>query len=188
MSTTANNNNNNYVLPTLQVKKLRPEAVLPTRGSEWSAGYDLSSAEAKTIAPGARAVVKTALSVACPAGTYGRIAPRSGLTVKKGIHVGAGVVDADYRGEVGVVLFNLGQEDFEIQPGDRIAQLVLEQILMVPVEEVQELDETVRGAGGFGSTGIAAASKTEEAETKRARVDAPSSISPCDSGEEMTNQ
>jgi dUTP pyrophosphatase len=182
MSTSATNNTSN-VLPALQVKKLRAEAVLPTRGSEWSAGYDLSSAESKTIAPGARAVVKTALSIACPAGTYGRIAPRSGLTVKKGIHVGAGVVDADYRGEVGVVLFNLGQEDFEIQPGDRIAQLVLEQILMVPVQEVQELDETVRGAGGFGSTGVAATT-----EAKRARVDAPSTVSPTDSGEEMTNQ
>ena len=176
---------NNSVRPTLQVKKLHPDAILPTRGSEWSAGYDLSSAEAKTIAPGARAVVKTALSIACPAGTYGRIAPRSGLTVKHGIHVGAGVIDADYRGEVGVVLFNLGEEAFDIQPGDRIAQLVLEQILMVPVEQVQDLDETVRGAGGFGSTGILAAPTVE---AKRARVDAPSTISPTNSGTETTNQ
>lgn len=169
---------------TLQVKKLRPEAVLPTRGSEWSAGYDLSSAETLTIAPGARAVVKTALSIACPAGTYGRVAPRSGLTVKHGIHVGAGVVDADYRGEVGVVLFNLGQEDFQIQPGDRIAQLVLEQIVMAPVEEVDELDETVRGAGGFGSTGMEA---KVEGEVKRARVDAPGNITPVVSNDEMAN-
>jgi deoxyuridine 5'-triphosphate nucleotidohydrolase len=176
---TMSSNPNKSSLPTLQVKKLRPEAVLPTRGSEWSAGYDLSSAEAKTIAPGARAVVKTALSIACPAGTYGRIAPRSGLAVKKGIDVGAGVVDADYRGEVGVVLFNLGQEDFEIQPGDRIAQLVLEQILMVPVEEVDELDETVRGAGGFGSTGI---------DSKRARIEEEANtISPNTSNDKMSN-
>ena len=137
----------------LQVQKLRPEAILPTRGSEWSAGYDLSSAEHAVIPPGSRAVIKTALAVACPAGTYGRIAPRSGLTVKYGIHVGAGVIDADYRGEVGVVLFNLGQDPFVITPGDRIAQLVLEQIVMAPLQEVDELEATVRGTGGFGSTG-----------------------------------
>ena len=140
----------------LRVKRLSDQAVIPTRGSEWSAGYDLSSAKALTIAPGARAIVPTDLSIACPAGTYGRVAPRSGLTVKKGIHVGAGVIDADYRGPVGVVLFNLGDKDFEVQPGDRIAQLVLEKIMMVPVQVVEELDETVRGSGGFGSTGIAA--------------------------------
>jgi dUTP pyrophosphatase len=147
----------------LQVQKLRPEAVLPTRGSEWSAGYDLSSAEHAVIPPGSRAVIKTALAVACPAGTYGRIAPRSGLTVKYGIHVGAGVIDADYRGEVGVVLFNLGQDPFVIAPGDRIAQLVLEQIVMAPLQEVDELEATVRGTGGFGSTGVAAAEAAAEA-------------------------
>ncbi len=169
---------------TLQVKKLRPEAVLPSRGSEWSAGYDLSSAETVTIAPGSRAVVKTALSIACPAGTYGRVAPRSGLTVMHGIHVGAGVVDADYRGEVGVVLFNLGQGDFHIKPGDRIAQLILEQIVMVPVEEVVELDQTVRGDGGFGSTGITA---KEAGDVRRSQVDAPGATSPAISNDEMTN-
>jgi dUTP pyrophosphatase len=140
--------------PQLLVKRLSENAVVPTRGTEWSAGYDLSSAEAMTIAPGARTVVATDLSIACPAGTYGRVAPRSGLTVKKGIHVGAGVIDADYRGPVGVVLFNLGQADFVIKQGDRIAQLVLEKVMMVPVKEVEELDDTVRGNGGFGSTGI----------------------------------
>ena len=100
---------------TLRVKRLSDKAVIPTRGSEWSAGYDLSSAKALTIPPGGRAIVPTDLSLACPAGTYGRVAPRSGLTVKYGIHVGAGVVDADYRGPVGVVLFNLGDKHFEIK-------------------------------------------------------------------------
>jgi dUTP pyrophosphatase len=142
---------------SLRVKRLSDNAILPTRGSEWSAGYDLSAAKAVTIPVGGRSIVPTDLSIACPAGTYGRIAPRSGLTVKHGIHVGAGVIDADYRGPVGVVLFNLGDQEFCIQPGDRIAQLVLEQILMAPVEEVEELGATVRGAGGFGSTGIEAA-------------------------------
>jgi dUTP pyrophosphatase len=139
---------------TLQVKKLSDSAILPVRGSEWAAGYDLSASQATTIPAGGRGIVATDLSIACPAGTYGRIAPRSGLTVKKGIHVGAGVVDADYRGPVGVVLFNLGTEDLEVKPGDRIAQLILESIVMAPVEEVDELDATVRGSGGFGSTGV----------------------------------
>ena len=88
------------------------------------------------------------------AGTYGRIAPRSGLAVKKFIDTGAGVVDEDYRGPVGVVLFNHSEDDFEVKRGDRIAQLVLERIATPPVEVVEELDDTTRGAGGFGSTGV----------------------------------
>ena len=142
-------------VPPLLIQKLSDKAIIPTRGSEWSAGYDLYSAKSVAIPPGGRAVVATDLSIACPAGTYGRIAPRSGLAVKKGIDVGAGVVDADYRGPVGVVLFNLGSEEFQVNEGDRIAQLVLEQIIMSPIEVVDKLDETVRGSGGFGSTGVA---------------------------------
>eukprot|EP00978_Attheya_sp_CCMP212_P014870 scaffold38130_cov63-Attheya_sp.AAC.4 len=138
----------------LQVKRLSENAVMPSRGSPFSAGFDLSSAEAKVIKAGARGVVKTDLSIACPAGTYARIAPRSGLAVKKGIDCGAGVVDADYRGPVGVVLFNFGEEDFVVEIGDRIAQLILEKVNMAPAVEVEELSETERGAGGFGSTGI----------------------------------
>lgn len=104
---------------------------------------------------GGKGIVKTGISIACPPGTYGRVAPRSGLAVKKFIDVGAGVIDADYRGEIGVVLFNFSQEnDFTVSIGDRIAQLVLEQVSMVPAVEVQELTETERGAGGFGSTGV----------------------------------
>ena len=157
---------------SLRVKKLSEKATLPTRGSPLSAGYDLSSAEDKVIAPGARAIVKTDLSIACPEGTYGRVAPRSGLTVKKGIHVGAGVIDADYRGPVGVVLFNLGQEDFTIKEGDRIAQLILEEVKMVPVVDVGEadLDVTERGAGGFGSTGVSSNLDKEPVEKKQRTV------------------
>jgi dUTP pyrophosphatase len=91
---------------SLKVKKLSPDAQLPTRGSEGAAGYDLQSIESCVILPGKRAVVATGLSFELPAGVYGRIAPRSGLAVKHGIQVGAGVVDSDYRGEVKVVLFN----------------------------------------------------------------------------------
>ena len=98
--------------------------------------------------------MKTGLSISFPAGLYARIAPRSGLALKKFIDVGVGVVDADYRGEVGVVLFNHGDQDFEVKMGDRIAQLILEKISTPEVEEVSRLDSTVRGSGGFGSTGM----------------------------------
>eukprot|EP00571_Detonula_confervacea_P011574 CAMPEP_0172308258 /NCGR_PEP_ID=MMETSP1058-20130122/8916_1 /TAXON_ID=83371 /ORGANISM="Detonula confervacea, Strain CCMP 353" /LENGTH=165 /DNA_ID=CAMNT_0013020637 /DNA_START=189 /DNA_END=686 /DNA_ORIENTATION=+ len=138
----------------LQVKFLSEHAKMPTRGSPQSAGFDLSSAETTMVPAGGRAVVKTDLSIACPEGTYARIAPRSGLAVKKMIDCGAGVVDADYRGNVGVVLFNFGSDDFEVNVGDRIAQLILEQISMVPAVKVEELTETQRGEGGFGSTGV----------------------------------
>ena len=115
---------------------------------------------------GGKGIVKTGISLACPPGTYGRIAPRSGLAVKKFIDVGAGVIDADYRGEVGVVLFNFGDEDFTVNVGDRVAQLVLEKICMADAVEVEELTETERGAGGFGSTGVSA-QQTISVGTKR---------------------
>jgi len=97
--------------------------------------------------------VKTDIAVAIPPGFYGRIAPRSSLAWKSHIDVGAGVVDEDYRGPVGVVLFNLGNAPFKINKGDRIAQLVLTKITTPPVEEVDDLNATARAEGGFGSTG-----------------------------------
>lgn len=111
--------------PKLYVSKLSDNATLPKRASSGSAGYDLASAVDLVIPVGKRAVVKSDLSVAVPPGTYGRIAPRSGLAVKDGIDVMAGVVDQDYRGPVGVVLINFGEKDFKIKKGDRIAQLIL---------------------------------------------------------------
>ena len=93
------------------------------------------------------------ISISVPKGTYGRIAPRSGLAVKHGITTGAGVIDADYTGPIGIVLFNHGEQDFQIQEGDRIAQLILEQIANKPVIQVQKLTQTTRGDKGFGSTG-----------------------------------
>jgi len=101
-----------------------------------------------------RAIVPTGLAIAAPHGTYARVAPRSGLAVKKFLDTGAGVVDEDYRGEVGVVLFNHSEEDFHVKAGDRVAQLILERIATPEVLEVDDLDETVRGAGGYGSTGV----------------------------------
>jgi len=142
------------IISSLQVKLLSENAIMPKRGSSLSAGFDLSSSENTIIKAGERGLVKTDLSIACPPGTYARIAPRSGLAVKKFIDVGAGVVDADYRGPVGVVVFNFGVEDFTVEPGDRIAQLILEKVSMVDAIQVEELTDTVRGEGGFGSTGV----------------------------------
>lgn len=139
----------------LCIKLEHATATLPTRGSALAAGYDLSASEAAVIPKGGRAVVSTGLSISVPLGCYGRVAPRSGLAVKKGIDVGAGVIDSDYRGIVGVVLFNFGEENVTISPGDRIAQLIIERIATPRVVEVVSLDETDRGAAGFGSTGVA---------------------------------
>lgn len=137
----------------LRVKKLSEHATVPARASPHAAGYDLASAEDTVIPQRGKGLAKTDLAIAVPPGTYGRVAPRSGLALKKGIDVGAGVIDADYRGNVGVVLFNHGDEPFEIKRGDRIAQLILERIVTPDVELVDDLDATERGAGGFGSTG-----------------------------------
>ena len=114
----------------LLVKKKDPNAVIPIRATPGSAGYDLTSVESHIILPGHRAVVSTGLSIAVPEGTYGRVAPRSGLAVRNGLNVGAGVVDSDYRGEVKVVLFNHDiNNTYEVKPGHRIAQLILEKIV-----------------------------------------------------------
>ncbi|CAA7393670.1 unnamed protein product [Spirodela intermedia] len=140
-------------VPLLRVKRLSENAVLPSRGSPYSAGYDLSSAVDMKVPGRGKALVPTDLSISIPQGTYARIAPRSGLAWKHSIDVGAGVVDADYRGPVGVILFNHSDVHFEVKAGDRIAQLIIERIMTPEVVEVENLDSTVRGAGGFGSTG-----------------------------------
>ncbi|KAL4279665.1 hypothetical protein GQ457_03G038870 [Hibiscus cannabinus] len=138
----------------LKVKKLSEKAVLPSRGSALAAGYDLSSATDTTVPARGKALIPTDLSISVPEGTYGRVAPRSGLAWKHSIDVGAGVIDADYRGPLGVILFNHSDVDFEVKVGDRIAQLIIEKIMTPDVLEVEDLDATTRGAGGFGSTGV----------------------------------
>jgi dUTP pyrophosphatase len=174
----------------LQVKRLSPQAVLPTRGSDFAAGLDLSAAESLTIPPGERALVKTDLSIACPPGTYARIAPRSGLAYKHGIDVGAGVIDADYRGPLGVILFNFGKKEFSIQVGDRIAQLILEQIVLPDVVECDGNEELpavgVRGSAGFGSTGVGkgAEQSDESSSAEVAKKQRTGTISPSESAEE----
>ncbi|EAQ92683.1 dUTP pyrophosphatase [Chaetomium globosum CBS 148.51] len=139
--------------PALLIKKLSDKARLPTRGSAFAAGYDLFAARPTTIPARGKALVDTDISMSLPAGTYGRIAPRSGLAAKHFIDTGAGVIDADYRGPVKVLLFNHADADYAVQEGDRVAQLIIERIYTPEVLEVQELEESVRGAGGFGSTG-----------------------------------
>ncbi|NXB58513.1 DUT protein, partial [Struthidea cinerea] len=137
----------------LRFTKLSENAFAPSRGSARAAGYDLYSAYDCVIPPMEKAVVKTDIQIALPSGCYGRVAPRSGLAAKHFIDVGAGVIDEDYRGNVGVVLFNFGKETFEVKKGDRIAQLICERIYYPELEEVEALDDTERGEGGFGSTG-----------------------------------
>lgn len=140
---------------SLKVFLRSEKATLPTRGSALAAGYDIYSAEDSVVPGQGQALVSTDISIIVPVGTYGRVAPRSGLTVKHGISTGAGVIDADYRGEVKVALFNHSKKDFEIKKGDRIAQLVLEKIVNAEITEItqEELVATERGEGGFGSTG-----------------------------------
>lgn len=137
----------------LCIKKLTQDATIPTRGSAHAVGYDLYSVEDCCVPRNSRHLVGTGISIVLPVNVYGRVAPRSGLAVKHGIQVGAGVIDPDYTGEVKVVLFNQGDKDFEIKKGDRIAQLVLERCETPVVREVQSIEETTRGSGGFGSTG-----------------------------------
>lgn len=116
--------------------------------------FCMRSAHDYVVPARGKALVQTDLSIAIPEGTYARVAPRSGLAWKHSIDTGAGVVDADYRGNVGVILFNFSDVDFQIKRGDRVAQLILERILTPEVVEVESLDDTDRGAGGFGSTGV----------------------------------
>lgn len=135
-------------------KRLHKDARLPVRSSEGAAGLDLYCIERVEIPAGRQAVLPTGLAVAIPHGYYGRIAPRSGLAVKHGINVHAGVVDADYRGEIKVALINHGDKLVEFKPGDRIAQMIVERCAMwLTPAWVPELLDTERGEGGFGSSG-----------------------------------
>jgi dUTP pyrophosphatase len=137
----------------VQIKKINDKAVVPVYATSHAAGADLCSTECVILKPEHRHLFKTGLHAAIPSGVYGRIAPRSGLALKNGIGVLAGVIDEDYRGEIGVILVNHGSEDKTIYVGDKIAQIIFERYERVAFEEVEELSETVRGMGGFGSTG-----------------------------------
>lgn len=140
---------------SVSVKKLDLDAHIPTKAHKDDAGWDLYSNENAVIYPSEKAIIKTGIALAIPRGYYGRIAPRSGLAVKNGINVLAGVVDAGYRNEIGVVLINHHfDKQFPIAKGDRIAQIIFERVDPFEIEEVLEFfDNTHRGMGGFGSTG-----------------------------------
>ncbi|OEJ80464.1 Deoxyuridine 5'-triphosphate nucleotidohydrolase [Hanseniaspora osmophila] len=138
----------------LKVQLRSKDATAPTKGSIYAAGYDIYASKPTTIPARGQGMVSTDVSFTVPPGTYGRIAPRSGLAAKHGINTGAGVVDRDYTGEVKVILFNHSEKDFEVVKGDRVAQLILERIVEdAAVVVVESLEESARGAGGFGSTG-----------------------------------
>ena len=141
---------------TIRFKKLRPDAVLPSYAHPGDAGMDVRSVEDLAIAPGARALVHTGLVMALPPGYEAQVRPRSGLALKHGVTVlnTPGTIDAGYRGEVGVILANLGDAPFAVKKGDRIAQVVVAPVTTAAIEETDVVDDTDRGGGGFGSTGV----------------------------------
>ena len=139
-------------------KKLRQDATVPRYQTSGASGFDLHAAldGPRTLVPKQRDLVPTGLAMAIPKGYEGQVRPRSGLALNLGVGVlnSPGTVDADYRGEVKVLVINHGQENVVIQPGDRIAQMVITPVNQVELEEAEDLDQTDRGAGGFGSTGV----------------------------------
>lgn len=141
---------------TILFKRVHADAVLPAYAHPGDAGLDLCACEAATLLPGERRLVRTGLVMELPSGTEAQLRPRSGLALKHGITLlnTPGTIDEGYRGELGVILINLGQEPFEVVPGMRIAQMVIAPVLRVAVEESETLGETCRGEGGFGSTGV----------------------------------
>jgi dUTP pyrophosphatase len=138
-------------------EKMHLEAIIPKKEHEDDAGYDIYAFDSHHIPPMGQALVSTQVKMQMPNGVYGRIASRSGLSVKYGIEVGAGVIDRGYRGDIKVLLRNFSDKLYTVSKGDKIAQLILTPYLSVPVKEVQSLNDifgnTTRGANGFGSTG-----------------------------------
>ena len=138
----------------LFVKKLTDQSLIPVQANPNDAGYDIFSAENYLLQPMERKLFKSGISLEIPKGHYGRVAPRSGLAYKHGIDVLAGVIDSSYRGEVGVILINLGDKPFSVSSGDRIAQLIIETCHYPKIMQVESHQETVRGEKGFGSSGL----------------------------------
>jgi dUTP pyrophosphatase len=137
----------------LKFRRLDPRAVLPTRGSAQAAGLDICAIEALAIQPRERVLAPTGLAVAIPEGYYGRVAPRSGRATKQGLDVLAGVIDADYRGEIRCLLYNAGDETIHIPAASKICQLIIEKIITPTAVWADDISDTERGSGGFGSTG-----------------------------------
>lgn len=138
---------------SLRFQRIDPRAILPSRGSSEACGLDLYSIEDYSLGSGQRVAVRTGLAVALPKSFYGRIAPRSGLALKSGIDVLAGVIDSDYRGEIICLVINFGEYEFRINSGDRVAQLIVEKVAILEPKWDSQLIKTSRGDSGFGSTG-----------------------------------
>lgn len=139
----------------MKVMLLSVNGVIPIRATKSSTGFDLFSAEDKLVKANDKNIIFTDICIEVPEGCYGRIAPRSGLAVKFHLDIGAGVIDRDYRGNVGVVIFNHSSQDYQVKKHDRIAQLILEKIETPSIEIVDKFDqETERNDNGFGSTGL----------------------------------
>ena len=139
----------------VKFKKLTESAIIPEYKSKEAAGMDLCSNEGFTIEPGSYQLIKTGIAIELPVGYEAQVRPRSGLALKNGITVlnSPGTIDSDYRSDVGVILVNHGSKYFEVKQGDRIAQLVIAPVEKAKLVQVQELESSDRGAGGFGSTG-----------------------------------
>ena len=136
----------------LRVCRLSDNAVLPTKATKFAAGLDLCSAYEYELKPGNKQLIQTDLAVEIPNNCYGRVAPRSGLASNYFIHVGAGVIDSDYRGNICVLLFNFSKTTFRVNPGDKIAQLILERIYHAEIVESSALSDTEQGCTGFGAS------------------------------------
>ena len=141
---------------TLRFRKIHPDAVLPSYAHPSDAGMDVRSVDDLTIAPGKRALVHTGLVMLLPPMYEAQVRPRSGLSLKSGVTVlnTPGTIDSGYRGEVGVILANFGEANFQVKKGDKIAQIVIAPVTQPEIVETDEVDETDRGSGGFGSTGV----------------------------------
>jgi dUTP pyrophosphatase len=137
----------------IKIKKTNGDALTPTHGSEFAAGYDLYSVENFELFPNQRHLFETGIIMEIPIGYYGRISPRSGLSFKNGIDVMGGIIDCDYRNSIKVLLINLSSEPFIIEKGSRIAQIIIQPCYYIDFIECDELSDTQRNVGGFGSTG-----------------------------------
>ena len=140
----------------LFVEKINEKAIIPFQAHEGDAGMDLFSVDEVILKPMERKLIHTGIKIQLPKNTEAQIRPRSGLALKNGITVlnTPGTIDEGYRGEIGIILINLGSEEFKVEQGMKVAQMVIKPTLTLEVEEVIELTETTRGEGGFGSTGI----------------------------------
>lgn len=142
----------------VQIRRLRDDAIVPQYMTDHAAGLDLCAALdcSVLLEPGNRILVPTGLAVAIPVGYEGQVRPRSGLALKNGVTLvnSPGTIDADYRGEIGVIMINHGEETFVINPGDRIAQMLISPVTHAELQVVDSLEETARGVGGFGHTGV----------------------------------